>query len=188
MSERKRRDAPDAGLELVRSFVNTRDVEEGTDAIAEPAALAAWLAEAGLATPSTRATAADVRRAAAVREALRVELLHNGGHHDDLPCDDAVLDTAARRAKLRIAFSPEGESRIVADAGGVDGALGGVLAEVHRAQVDGTWSRLKACALDDCEWAFFNHTKNASGRWCDMAVCGNRAKARAFRERHSASA
>ena len=188
MIRTKRQDAPDAGLELVRAFVNTRDLDEETDAIASPAELAAWLVDAGLAAPSTRATAADVRRAAAVREALRVELLHNGGHHDDVPCDDAVLDTAARRAKLRIAFSPQGVSRIVADAGGVDGALGGVLAEVHRAQVDGTWPRLKACALDDCEWAFFDHTKNASGRWCDMAVCGNRAKARAFRERRSGSA
>ena len=110
MSTGKRQDAPDAGLKLVRAFVNTRDVEEETDAIAQPAALAAWLVDAGLAAPSTRATAADVRRAAAVREALRVELLHNGGHHDDLPCDDAVLDTAARRAKLRIAFSPQGRA------------------------------------------------------------------------------
>jgi predicted RNA-binding Zn ribbon-like protein len=43
---------------------------------------------------------------------------------------------------------------------------------------------MKACALhDSCEWAFYDWSKNRSGTWCDMAVCGNRAKARAYRER-----
>ena len=35
----------------------------------------------------------------------------------------------------------------------------------------------------DCRWAFYDGSKNRSGRWCDMASCGNRMKARAFRER-----
>jgi predicted RNA-binding Zn ribbon-like protein len=48
---------------------------------------------------------------------------------------------------------------------------------------DGTWDRLKACAADDCHWAFYDHTRNRSGRWCSMAVCGNRAKVERFRER-----
>jgi predicted RNA-binding Zn ribbon-like protein len=72
------------------------------------------------------------------------------------------------------------------DAGGVDGALGRLLAIVHVSIADGTWSRLKACREDSCEWAFYDHTKNRSGAWCDMGVCGNRAKARAFRERTAA--
>ena len=188
MSSGKRQAAPDAGLELVRAFVNTRDLEESTDALADPRGLAAWLADAGLVAPSTRATESDVRRAAAVREALRVELLHNGGHHEALPGDEGALDAAARRGKLRIAFGARGDSRIVADAGGVDGALGRVLAEVHRAQIAGTWPRLKACARDGCAWAFYDHTRNAAGRWCDMAVCGNRTKVQAFRERRSGAA
>jgi predicted RNA-binding Zn ribbon-like protein len=49
---------------------------------------------------------------------------------------------------------------------------------------NGTWERLKACALHDtCEWAFYDWSKNRSGTWCDMKVCGNRSKARAYRER-----
>ena len=47
------------------------------------------------------------------------------------------------------------------------------------------WKRLKACRLHTCEWAFYDHTKNRSGAWCNMAVCGNRAKARAYRERRA---
>jgi predicted RNA-binding Zn ribbon-like protein len=46
-----------------------------------------------------------------------------------------------------------------------------------------TWDRLKACRLDDCQWVFYDHSKNRSRTWCSMRVCGNRAKARAYRER-----
>ena len=58
-----------------------------------------------------------------------------------------------------------------------------MLAIVAASIADGTWERLKACAADDCHWAFYDHTRNRSGRWCSMAVCGNRAKVERFRER-----
>jgi predicted RNA-binding Zn ribbon-like protein len=50
----------------------------------------------------------------------------------------------------------------------------------------GTWDRLKACRQETCRWAFYDNTKNRSGVWCTMEVCGNRAKARSYRERQSA--
>jgi predicted RNA-binding Zn ribbon-like protein len=40
--------------------------------------------------------------------------------------------------------------------------------------------RLKICPGPDCGWLFLDRSKNISRRWCDMAVCGNRAKARRF--------
>ena len=51
------------------------------------------------------------------------------------------------------------------------------------AMADGTWSRLKACSADSCQWVFYDTSKNRSGHWCSMRVCGNRAKARQFRAR-----
>ena len=44
-------------------------------------------------------------------------------------------------------------------------------------------SRLRDCANEACGWLFIDHSKNASRRWCDMGECGNREKARRFRER-----
>jgi len=38
--------------------------------------------------------------------------------------------------------------------------------------------RLRECAADDCCWLFLDESKNRSRVWCDMRVCGNRAKAR----------
>jgi len=44
-------------------------------------------------------------------------------------------------------------------------------------------SRTKRCEGKDCGWLFFDATKNKSRRWCEMRVCGNRAKVRAARQR-----
>jgi predicted RNA-binding Zn ribbon-like protein len=49
-----------------------------------------------------------------------------------------------------------------------------------------TSSRLRLvrqCAAPDCAWLFLDTTRNRSRRWCDMKVCGNRAKARRHYER-----
>jgi predicted RNA-binding Zn ribbon-like protein len=46
--------------------------------------------------------------------------------------------------------------------------------------------RVRECAGHPCGWLFLDQSKNASRRWCDMADCGNRAKARRYRERKKA--
>jgi len=52
-----------------------------------------------------------------------------------------------------------------------------------RAGADGSWERMKACRNPACRWAFYDASRNKVGHWCDMAVCGNRNKSRAHRER-----
>ena len=53
----------------------------------------------------------------------------------------------------------------------------------YGAWLAGTWPRLKGCA--QCEWVFFDRSKNRSGTWCSMTICGNRTKNRAYRRRRS---
>jgi predicted RNA-binding Zn ribbon-like protein len=170
-------------LEIVRAFVNTADVGSGSDELATPAALVAWLAEHGLVEEGTEASEQDLERTRAVREALRAFLYANSGGELD-PEAPLVLDAAAERSNLRLHFCSEGAD-LMSCADGVDGAHGRLLSIVAEAMRAGTWARLKACRSDDCRWAFFDGSKNHSRAWCSMAVCGNRAKARAFRERHS---
>jgi predicted RNA-binding Zn ribbon-like protein len=45
----------------------------------------------------------------------------------------------------------------------------------------GELPRLKQCPAEACRWLFIDRTKNGSRRWCDMATCGNQAKARRAR-------
>lgn len=44
-------------------------------------------------------------------------------------------------------------------------------------------SRLRECGR--CSWLFLDHGRGRGRRWCRMDACGNRAKARKYRERHS---
>jgi len=46
--------------------------------------------------------------------------------------------------------------------------------------------RTRRCAGQECGWLFFDTTKNNRRRWCEMRVCGNRAKVRAIRDRQRA--
>jgi predicted RNA-binding Zn ribbon-like protein len=58
-----------------------------------------------------------------------------------------------------------------------------LFAAVAAAMADGSWSRLKACRRHACRWAFYDHSRNRSGTWCSMAVCGNRVKVADYRRR-----
>src|SRR5207247_796842 len=61
------------------------------------------------------------------------------------------------------------------------GALGRIVAAAFAGMANEDWSRLKLCGSHTCRWAFFDRSRNHSSRWCTMAACGNRAKARRFR-------
>jgi predicted RNA-binding Zn ribbon-like protein len=173
-------------LYLVQRFVNSVDLESGEDELASPEALRRWLAERGLLEVGQPVSEADLERAVDVREGLRAVLLLNNG----LPFDGRKverLDQAARRAGVRLRFRPGEDPELVPATTGVDGAIARLMAIVTSAVERGTWQRLKACPREDCEWAFYDRSKNRSGRWCQMEVCGNLEKARAFRERRRAA-
>jgi predicted RNA-binding Zn ribbon-like protein len=88
----------------------------------------------------------------------------------------------ARTAGLDVRFAG-GAIRFVPRKRGAAGGLGLLLAAVGEAMADGSWQRMKACKSDTCRWAFIDHARNRSRQWCDMAVCGNREKARTFRKK-----
>jgi predicted RNA-binding Zn ribbon-like protein len=166
-------------LELVRDFVNTADLEDGEEKLADPQALQYWLLFHGLAELGDRATAKELERALEVREALRELLRGHTGVEADVDGASAVVDAAARAFDLSVRFA-----RGTVEFAPADRGLGAVLAAVASAMADGSWERLKACRSDTCRWAFIDSARNHSRQWCDMRVCGNRAKARAFRSRH----
>lgn len=178
------RDAP-GRLEVVRAFVNTHDIEAGTDLLATSADLADWLTTWHVAPPGIRLDASAVRVATELREALRTLLrAHNGDDLDTAPAVD-VLNQVSARAGLRPVMADDGSVGYrVAASGGV-GALGDIVAIVHTAEWQGVWTRLKACSADTCQWAYYDGSRNRASRWCHMQVCGNRAKGQAFRARRA---
>ena len=168
-------------LLLVQGFLNTRDLEDATDRLDIPETAREWLTDAGLLDGSADLSASDLARARAVREALRALV------EADEPGEDVGLKplrelAETHRARLSLAqggaISLENGRR-----GGLDDGLFELLLIIYRAQQDGTWSRLKMCANEECQWAFFDRSRNQQGSWCDMAVCGNRMKNRELRAR-----
>lgn len=87
-----------------------------------------------------------------------------------------------------IHIEPNGPRLIIAASAsaGVDAALGALLGITARAMITDTWGRLKACPGRDCGWAFYDHSRNQSARWCSMKLCGDREKARAYYQRKTA--
>jgi len=174
---------PPHGLSLVIDFVNTLDLETGVDELSDADGLAKWLAGHDLLDPTAaKPSDRERRRAIDLREALRALMLaHNGAPRAERA--GAELDRAAHAGALRVHFGGDGRARLDADARGVERALAQLLIPVVDAGADGSWERVKACRADDCLWAFYDRSRNRSGVWCDMAVCGNRTKVRAFRQR-----
>ena len=172
-------------LELIRDFVNTRDLEPEMDRISEPRALAAWLSGRGLLPEGAKATRAHFDRAVELREALRTLLLAHNEEGIDTAEAARAIDRAAREAALEVRFNPDCTTELVPAASGTAAAIGQLVAIV--ADVAGTeeWSRLKACRRESCLFAFYDQARNRSRAWCSMEVCGNREKAQKFRARHA---
>lgn len=180
-----KRDLAPGELRLVQDFINAWDLP-GSGRRSKPSTLADWLAERKL-PGGSHLCDADVHHAVQVREALRDLAAANDG----TAVTQAAMETlsrAARSAQLGIQFDHSGRPALEPRASGLDAAIGTVLAAVTRSMLNGSWSRLKVCRDDTCRWAFYDRSKNRSGCWCQMSVCGNRSKVRRHRAQRSRKA
>ena len=174
--------APAPGrLGFVQAFVNSFWALDagGADAWATDAGFARWMAARGFA-----GAAGDGRAAAiAVREGLRALFLaHNAA--GSVPAAERRLDALAAPAPL----TPRLGARALEPAGDAAAdAIALALGIVVLARADGSLGRMKACPHEHCGWVFHDGSRNRSGQWCSMRVCGNRTKGAAFRARRRQS-
>ena len=167
-------------LGLVQSFVNTVDLEDGPEALTDPNTLKSWLVAKGLMDASHPVGEADLKHALALREAVRGVIGANSGLRV-YPVDVATLNGAAAKSGLHVRFASDSKPHLEPEAKGVLGAMGRIVATLYKAMEGDDWLRLKLCSSAPCRWAFYDRSKNHSSRWCTMATCGNREKARRFR-------
>jgi predicted RNA-binding Zn ribbon-like protein len=177
------RETADGAIGLVQAFVNTVDLQDGPEELSDPNTLRSWLVARRLIEAEAEPEETDLKHAIALREAIRGLIGGNTGGRI-YPVDLATLNEAAVRSRLRPRFGTDGRARLEPDATGVVGALGRIVAAVYSAMADPDWRRLKLCGSSTCRWAFYDRSKNHSSRWCTMASCGNREKARRFRTTH----
>lgn len=172
-------------LELVREFINTAELDHDLDRFSDTAGLKSWLVEKRLISPQVTIDSADLERAVEFRESLR-DLLSGHTVGEVGSAATQRFDAVIAGIPMRLRVDDIGWVRVNAAGTGFDGALGELLAVTHRSMDDESWQRMKACGDSTCRWAFFDHSKNRSGRWCDMSTCGNRNKVSAYRQRQAA--
>jgi predicted RNA-binding Zn ribbon-like protein len=200
------------GGRLCLDFANTavwRLGPQPDETLVDYAALLAWSRRAGSLAPAEvedlrRAAdaqpgeaAAVVVRAIALREAIHLLFVAAILGRAPRPEDLAVLNAELAEAMARAAIQPNGAGFAwdwpprAADAGRADASLTRPLWPVARSAAELLTSpelgRVKRCPGTNCGWLFLDTSKNASRRWCDMAVCGNRARVRAFAARKRAA-
>lgn len=181
MSTQAERNPLQPEIDLLVEFVNTRDLEEETDAIADPAQLRTWIAEhAGEYLPDLDAN--DRRRLLDLRESLRALLRTNNGAEAEEQELQPLRD-AAERSRYRLSFEGDGRLSLAPARADLSGFESHLLLAIERLQCEDAWPRLKACTDEGCQWAFYDATRNRSRTWCSMDVCGNREKTKRYRQR-----
>jgi predicted RNA-binding Zn ribbon-like protein len=158
-------------LALLQRFINTwnHDLPAEWDRIGDGEKAAAWLAEKGLAgDPVSDEEAAQLRE---LREAVRKLVIG----------DPEPLRALRLRLPLIVAVDSSGRTALEPAVGGIEGAAATLLGILHEAQLGDEWSRMKACR--QCEYAFYDRSKNRSAAWCAMSICGNRTKNRTYYRR-----
>jgi predicted RNA-binding Zn ribbon-like protein len=175
--------APAPGsLLLVQDLANTVDLESAEDELRTPADLAAWAQRHDL--PELAFDAADLTDALDLREALRDACQsHTGTRLPDAAA--AKLEHLLAAARLVLSIDEEGGAAVRPAAGltGTAALTAHLAAGIAAAVADGTWPRLKACAAHNCRWVYYDRSPAGRSRWCTMAICGSRAKMRAYRSR-----
>jgi predicted RNA-binding Zn ribbon-like protein len=182
-------------IRLVNEFLNTIDLErfgehagkpeEEREGLRSPERLGVWLVARGLLEKDETVEEWDLQLAVKVRDALRSAAAANSGPARERPAAGGMTFTELPLVvRLDEAWKPELESA----EGGVKGALGSILSEVILAASKGTWVRMKICAAEDCRWAYYDHSRSRTSRWCAMETCGNRHKTRRYRRKRRVDA
>jgi predicted RNA-binding Zn ribbon-like protein len=125
-----------------------------------------------------------LKRALALREAIyRIASSLLDGHAPS--ADDLALlnrEIAAAATQRRLAFVHGALVRTWDGANPLDRTLWSVADSASTLFTSPDAAAIRQCPGDECGWLFLDTSRNHSRRWCEMRICGNRAKVRRFRE------
>lgn len=173
-------------LRRVQALINTVDWESGRDRLATADDAEPWLMDHDLLDSDAAVSGDDLHVLVEAREALRALVIQNTDGTAPAAAVTAPLRAIAADVALRASVGTDGRIGVAPVGSTVRDRIAGLLLVVQAAQRDGTWTHLKACANDECRWAFYDRSRNHGGTWCDMSSCGNRLKNRDFRARKRA--
>lgn len=149
------------------------------DALDSPESATKWFEEKAPDFAGRKVTSGELVRLQSLREALRELALANAGVEIE-PGAYETLNAIALAERPALRFAPHAAKLAP------ESICGWLLVVAFDAMRDGIWERVKRCTGDGCPHVFYDASKNRSGAWCAMAVCGNRRKVRAYQQRRRA--
>jgi predicted RNA-binding Zn ribbon-like protein len=183
-------------LETAFDFLNTLELENGAlvERLTSLDAAVHWLASHGVvqdparfadAAESGKGRAAALAQLVTTRTALR-DVAHAVAHEDvpDAKAIDEVNRAMRSHQRIELVAAKDGCRLGHSHVGDpIDDVLARIAEPIVREIGEGHDDRIRICASDDCRWLFYDESRSGRRRWCDMATCGNRAKARRHRAR-----
>jgi predicted RNA-binding Zn ribbon-like protein len=163
--------------ELLQTYEDLVDWGRQAGAIPEDAAPALLKA----ARHDPRAARSALRRARTIREAIFDLFAALAAGRAAPPPSLRVLNRALEETLRHLRLEPRGgELAWTWDTEGnaLDRVLWPAVRSAAELASQDERRRVRECAAESCSWLFLDRSKNGSRRWCDMAVCGNRAKSR----------
>src|ERR1700752_1692047 len=133
-------------LMLVQTLVNTVELPDGSDRLADPTDARPWLVDNHLLAPHAELTDADLDLVRAARAALRAMLVRNAGGPPPNKTALAVLRTVADGGTARADRGVDGEGRLSLHGDAVRDRLVDLLPIIRAAQHTGPVERRMACA------------------------------------------
>ena len=174
-------------LLVVQAFANTfSSFKEEEELLSDAGSTRDWLLVSGLAVPSVTVDEEERQRLVSFRHLVRALIDANMSGEQDREAN-AELARLVAGHPVPVTVGLDGQVGLdLEPVESVDALIAQLIGIILRAQIDGSWERLKICLADTCRWAFFDASKNRRGHWCSMEVCGNREKNRTYRARQSA--
>ncbi len=165
-----------------RSFTRHGVTHGGGDELASAAGAQRWLARHRLLTADVPLGPGDLAELVSLRDGLRWALAKKAGARADAA---TLMDfnAALGQVPLVLDFGESGQPQLIPARGGAAAAAALLAAEIAATAAQGNWQRLRMCAASDCRWVFYDTSRRGGGRWCSMAVCGNRIKTRRYRQK-----
>jgi hypothetical protein len=168
------------GVALVQDFLNTKAIGGHPDLLADPKVAQAWVTTAVQAWSTSRG---DVVRPLALSPADVTKLRALRATIAGLITADVSGSPGIGSIPASFGLSDRGDVRLEPAGSGWRWLASALWGEILLSQQTGTWRRLKQCHNPDCRSTFYDRSKNNSGVWHNVKVCGNAANLRASRAR-----
>lgn len=190
-----------SGGDLSLDFVNTVDMrptDHAKELLPDARELYSWARQAGMLsrkqeqalqqTAAGKPAPAEVirRKAIRLRECLYLVFKHVADGAPIPPKLAAEWNECVRACMDHYELSQVGPGmtwRLRSDVSEPDSLLWPIVHAAVQLLTGPQVSRIRRCASESCDWMFLDTSKRGNRRWCDMTVCGNRAKARRFYQR-----